>query len=260
MFTTFFKMNAHPFSDQTTSEAICRDERLSEGLARLQFLADHASAALITGDEGVGKSSLIRLFINSLGSKQFRPVYIHLTHLKASAFLKLIVSSLGETPAFTKDRTLLQILNKTRSQDITTILLIDEAHLLDPLALIDLRLLLDDHQQLKIVLVGQPSLKKELKRSCHTALRQRIPIQYHIPPLSPSQTKAYILFHLKRVGSNDKLFHPDVIHNIHEHTRGVPRLINNLATALLITAASLKAQTISPELFAHTLSEFQLYA
>jgi len=264
MFTTHFKMTDHPFPATLPLGAIQRDQRFCEALARLQFFLDFDSCALVTGDEGVGKSSLIRLFIDSLTKKRFLPVYLHLTQLKPTAFLKMFVHALGEKPALTKDRVLIQILAKINTLDDTIICIIDEAHLLDPGALVDMRLLLSGAPQaeakLKLLLVGHPQLKKDLRRSCHTALAQRITVRYNLPSFSLQQTIDYIDFHLSRVGVDTKLFDDDVKKEIHEHARGVPRLINNIATACLIAATTLNAQKITREIFSHATHEFQLYA
>jgi len=110
MFTTHFKMTDHPFSERVPIHGILRDERMTQGTARLNSISHHATLALITGDEGVGKSSLIRLFMDSLGKNRYHPVYIHLTHLNAPSFLKILVSTMGELPAWGKHKVLLQIL------------------------------------------------------------------------------------------------------------------------------------------------------
>ncbi len=174
MFATHFKMTSHPFPAYLPAEALQRDPRFLEALARLQFFLDYELCAMITGDEGVGKSSLIRLFISTLEANRLPHVYLHLTQLQATAFLKLFVHALGEKPAPNKDQVLMQITTKLAAVDQTTICIIDEAHLLDPHALVDLRLLLsnamDASLHLKLLLVGHSQLKKDLKRSCHTAL------------------------------------------------------------------------------------------
>ncbi len=139
MFTTHFKMTGHPFAERLGIDGILQDERISQGLARLIFMATYSTVALIIGEAGVGKSTLLRLFMDSLGKNRFHPVYIHLTHLRPLSLLKILVNALGEVPARGKEKVVLQILNKAKSSDLTTILLIDEAHLLDPDVLIDLK-------------------------------------------------------------------------------------------------------------------------
>jgi len=142
MFTTFFKMTAHPFPEKPPLEAIVRDERFKQGQARLDFLNQQANLALITGEEGVGKTVLIRLFMASIKQQCGQAIYLHLASLTHVAFLRLLAGTLGEQPRQYKDQILLQIISKINTLKSTTLLFIDEAQLLDTQSLVDLRLLI----------------------------------------------------------------------------------------------------------------------
>lgn len=263
MFTSHFKMSDQPFSERIPLEGIVRDERLRQGVARLTFLAQYAIVALITGVEGVGKSTLLRLFLNSLGRNLYNPIYIHLTNVSALAFLKVLASEMGETPLRWKEKILLQILNKIKATAGATIFLIDQAHLLPAEALIDLNLLIgsaiEEIDRLRIVLVGNSDLAKELKRSCHTTLRQKITIHYQMPSFTLEQTTQYIDCRMRRVGGSDKVFEPEVKKAIHEYSSGIPRMINNIATACLINAAVNNSQKVTNAIFLQTLDDLPTF-
>jgi len=262
MFTTHFKMTTQPFLENTPAQHILKDERITEGLARLHYLASHGTLALLTGCTGVGKSSLIKLLLSSLSGNRFQPAYVYLTHVGGNGLLKLIVSALGEAPRHSKDRLFLQILEKTQQTESTTLLVLDEAHLIGPQSLTDLRLLLsslaEDRPPLKMVLSGQESLRDQLKRSCHAALVHRISVRYHIPPMSFEQTAAYIDHHMRAAGAGPKIFEPEAKALIHDYAGGLPRQVNNIAIACLINAAAANVQTISQALVNQTMAEFQL--
>jgi len=163
MFLTHFNMTQNPFVERPPIEWLLKDERIAQGLARLEYLAQQGLVALLLGQTGVGKSSLLRLFIHALTNNRYNTRYVHLTHLNARGLLRLIVTELGEAPAFGKDRLFTQILERVRKADAATILILDEAHLIAPDALTDLRLLLssavEDGPSLKIVLSGQEPLR-----------------------------------------------------------------------------------------------------
>jgi len=262
MFTTHFKMTRHPFSENTPADLLLRDDRVTQGLARLQYLVQAGTIGLLTGSTGVGKSSLIKLFLRSLNQNQLRFVYIHMTRLESNAFLKMMVTALGEVPKHGKERVFMQVLDKARTIESPMLVVIDEAHLLDEGALTDLRLLvssaLQDAPPLKILLSSQELIREHLKRASCADLANRISVRYHMPPLSKDQTAAYIDFHLQQAGASEKLFEPEVKSLIHDYTRGIPRQINNLATACLIKAAVQKAQRIGDDIFQIALGEFQL--
>lgn len=262
MYTTHFKMTSQPFCERAPVEQILKDQRIEEGLARLQYFVEFSTIAMVTGPTGVGKSTLLKLFFHSLSSNRYRPVYLHFTNMKNTCLLKLIASGLGEKPRLSKERVLRQILEKTQKSEVETILVIDESHLLQSESLTDLRLLvssaLDETPPLRLLLVGQDGLKEELKRTKHNDLLQRINVRYQLHPLTKTQSIAYIDFQMNSVHASDKIFDSEVKSAVYDYTHGIPRQINNVASACLLNAAVQKAQKINLELFSQTMSEFQI--
>jgi len=262
MFLSHFNMTQNPFTERPPIEWLLKDERTAQGLARLEYFAQEGLVALLLGQTGVGKSSLLRLFLHALSKNRYNTRYVHLTHLCARGLLRLIVSELGEAPAFGKDRLFTQILEHVRKTDATTILVLDEAHLIDPGALTDLRLLLssaiESGPTLKIVLSGQDPLRDLLTRAAHADLQNRITVRYRLAPLTQEQTAAYIDARVRQSGATEKLFEPEAKTSIHEFAAGVPRLINNIATACLIHAATQNGKKITEPLVNQTMAEFHL--
>jgi general secretion pathway protein A len=250
MFTDHFHMTALPFCESIPADRILRDERIAQGLARLEYLTAAGTLALITGPTGVGKSSLLKLFLASLNRHRYQPLYIYLTHVRPSGLLRLIVSGLGETPISGKEQLFLQILQKARQSEATLLLVLDEAHLIAPDALTG--------PLLKIVLSAQESLRDQLQRSNYADLVHRISVRYQIPPMSRGQTAAYIDHHLTRVGASEKLFEAEAKSLIHDYAAGLPRQVNNLATACLIQAAARHLPRVNEPLVNDTMAEFQV--
>jgi general secretion pathway protein A len=261
MFLEHFSLNAHPFTEKPPIEWLLRDEHIEQAMARLKFFEQQGTIALIIGQTGLGKSSLLRLFIHELPPNRYTPLYLHLTPLHANAFLRLIVTKLGEKPKIGKDRLLLQILDRIHQNDKCSLLIIDEAHLLDPKTLTDLRLLIssiDEKISLKIVLCGQHDLTQILKRSSHADLAYRITLQFMMRALSKEKTSAYIDHRIRMAGATEKVFQQESKDLIHDYTDGVPRQINNVATACLINAAARGLTQITESLVNETMAEFSL--
>jgi general secretion pathway protein A len=262
MFTAHFKLSWQPFLERTPVEHLQHDERVREGLARLEYFAQAGTAALLTGPTGAGKSSLIKLFLHGLSRHRFRPVYLDLGSVGAGGLLRLLVTALGETPRRGKERLFLQILDSTSSSETTTLLLVDEAHLLEPQALTDLRLLmssgLEDQTHLKILLCGQERLRDELKRAHHADLVHRIHVRYHIGPLTREQSSGYIDYQMLQAGASAKVFESEAKDRIHDYASGLPRQINNIATACLLRAAGDNLQKVDAALVNRIMAEFQL--
>lgn len=262
MFLKHFKMNAHPFNERPPIEWILKDHRIAQGLARLNYFTQQGTIALLIGQTGVGKSSLLRLFIHSLSKNRYRPLYLHFADLNPSALLRLIVSQLGEPPKRGKETLFLQIIERTTKTDLTTVIIIDEAHLIAPEALTDLRLLvsspMDTQPPLKVILSGQEPLAQILSRSSHTDFVQRICVRCHLYNLTKDQSVAYIDSRMNLAGASEKVFEPEAKTIIHDYASGIPRQINNIATACLINAATKNLQKIDEPLVTETISEFHL--
>ena len=262
MFLNHFKMSGHPFLERPPMEWILNDERFSQSLARLEYFSQQGTLALVIGQTGVGKSTLLRVFIQNLSKNRYRPIYLHFTGIKSSALLRLIVTQLGEAPRRGKDNLFLQILDRTKNGDLTTVLIIDEAHLIDTEALTDLRLLvssaLDTDVPIKIVLSGQEGLAKLLARASLSDLVNRITVRCHLFTLTKDQTGSYIDSRMRYAGSNEKVFEVEAKSLIHDYASGIPRQINNIATACLLNAAARDLHKINESLVTDTMAEFRL--
>jgi general secretion pathway protein A len=138
---------------------------------------------------------------------------------------------------------------------------LDEAHLLSSDTLTDLRLLissaLDVGPALKLLLVGQESLRGTLKRAQHADLLNRLSVRYQLRPLSKDQTTQYLDFQLTQAGGDGKVFGPEVKDLIHDFTGGLPRAINNLAIACLVQARALGVARVDEKVFHQAAGEFQ---
>ena len=169
---------------------------------------------------------------------------------------------MGEAPRFGKDRLFLQITERIKKNDTETVLIIDEAHLISVQTLVDLRLLIstgvDADLPLKIIFSGQESLTTLLKRTSLADLVNRISVRYHLKSLTRDQTIAYINHRLRRADAADKLMTQDAKYLIHDYAGGVPRSINNIATACLINAASKNVTVIDETIVNETMAEFRL--
>jgi len=262
MFLSHFNLECHPFVENPPIDWLLTDNRFEQALSRMKFFLEQGRLALITGPTGVGKSSLLRLVRQDMPQNRYTPLYLHLTSVQPGAFLRLIVTELGEAPRFGKDRLFLQIVERINKNDTQTVIIIDEAHLISTQTLIDLRLLvstgIDSDLPLKIIFSGQEALSAQLKRASLADLINRINVRYHIKPLAREQTIVYIDHRLKCAGATDRLMTSDAKALIHDYAGGVPRPINNIATACLIHAASKNITVINESIVNETMAEFKL--
>ena len=60
-----------PFCEKIPTTLIMKDERFTQGLARLQYLLLSGSIAVLYGQTGVGKSTLLKLFFSLITLTNF---------------------------------------------------------------------------------------------------------------------------------------------------------------------------------------------
>ena len=262
MYLDHFQLRSQPFSEHAAAAALWQDRRMQEGLARLEFLTTLGELGLVTGPSGVGKSALVKRVLSGLTPQQCEAVYCHLAHLPSSGLLKLIATQLGEPPRRGKDRVYEQLLERAQRAEGTLLLIFDEAHLLTSESLTDLRLLissaLDTGPPLKMLLVGQESLRGMIKRAQHADLLNRVSVRYQLRPLSKEQTAEYVDFQISQAGGDIKIFGPEVKDLLHDFTGGLPRAINNLAIACLLQATAANLARVDEDVFRQATAEFQL--
>jgi general secretion pathway protein A len=262
MYLTHFHLQHQPFAEHTDVTRLWQDTRMDEGLARLDHLVNHGLLGLLTGASGLGKSALLKRFLHGLTPQRCEVAYCHQTHLSSLGLLKLLLTQLGEEPKHYKDQVCRQILARIRRVEGTLLLVFDEAHLLNADALTDLRLLISsalaDGPPLKILLAGQESLRLTLKRVQHTDFMNRVSVRVQLRPLTKEQTLRYIDFQIVQAGGDARTFDDSAKSLIHDFTGGVPRHINNMATACLLQAAARQLTCIDEQVFQQAAGEFQL--
>ncbi len=107
-------------------------DNFREALSRLEYMKVNRGFALVSGSCGVGKTTVLRYFAESLNPKLFKVVYIPLATVSVTGFYRHIGSLLcGEVP-YSKDQlfqTIQQtILNLAVNQKTIPVFIFDDAH------------------------------------------------------------------------------------------------------------------------------------
>lgn len=243
-----FGFTQPPFPRVAPESALLRHQGLEEVLARLRFAMDRDTIAVLFADSGCGKSTALSLFARSLDAASHQLVTLSLTTLGPFGLLASISVALGLRPRRFKGETAAALLGHLRSLPKRTVLLIDEAHLLPDASLEDLRLLTADDFDRKspfaLILAGQPLLRDRLAEPAHWALSQRVGVRIRLRPLTEAEVAAFLDRHLKAAGAKKPLFDPAAVAAIFQHSRGIPRLVQNIALASALAAMAAGAKTI----------------
>lgn len=233
-----------PFSKDLAPSMLAATGAHREAVARIAWCVDEAALGVLTGEVGAGKTVAARAALAGLDGSRHTIIYIGNPAVGARGLYAAIITTLGGTPRFHKAALIpqtqdaLAVERDERGKKIVVV--VDEAHLLGPDQLEELRLLLnaemDSRSPFACLLVGQPTLRRRIKLGTFAALDQRISLRYAMPPMTPEETSAYITHHLHLAGRADTLFSDDATTLIHQVARGLPRAVNNLAIQALVAA------------------------
>lgn len=247
MYHKFFGLNEQAFAIAVNPRYLYMSDQHREALAHLVYGIQVGGFVLLTGEVGTGKTTIIRCLLEQMPETTDIAIVLN-PMASAPELLSTICDELGvryvADHITTKDLVdaLHGYLLKSHMKGRKTVLLIDEAQLLKPGLLEQIRLLTNlettTEKLLQIILVGQPELKRLLARPSLRQLSQRITARFHLEALSLAETQAYIAHRLSVAGMPPHLnpFPPEIISKVHEFSGGVPRLINVLCERMLLGA------------------------
>ena len=243
MFETFYGFKTTPFTRGIKPELLFSNNKTDEVLARLQIAASRQWFALLTGDCGTGKSTLIRKLTSTLESSgTYKVLYLADSQLTPRHFYNGLLEQLGAQGKFYRGdarRILHREVELMRGvHGLKPVVIVDEAHLLDRKMIEEIRFLLnqkmDSESPLSLILVGQTEILDKLRKQIYTAVLQRLDIKCHLPYMDESETKSYIVEHLRLAKSTADIFSDAAIAEIYKYSAGSPRLINKACTHCLI--------------------------
>jgi general secretion pathway protein A len=259
LYTAFYQLKEEPFRLTPDPRFLhLADPHRTALKVLLQGVLQRKGFTIVAGPVGTGKTTLLHTALQILTEKsegRGRLVSAFLVNptLTPAELLEAVLDEYEiNCTATSKPRRLAalhQMLFHTQQQGGTAVLLIDEAHLMSVELLEEIRLLgnTDTYQEklLQIVLCGQPELFAVLQRPELQALQQRIAGTCLLRPLGLPETRAYVAERLHAAGlRGSSPFTGTAVESIHKLSNGVPRLINLLADASLMTGFDLKRKQI----------------
>jgi type II secretory pathway predicted ATPase ExeA len=243
---THFGFTRTPFSKTIAARDLYARAAHAEAVARIHFCVGESALGVLTGDVGAGKTAAVRAAVGALDPAAHLVVYIPNPAFGTRGLYVTIVSALGAAPRFHKAEVMAQAASLLAAEEAErhrrVVIIIDEAHLLTPAQLEEIRLLtnaeMDSTSPFCGLLVGQPTLGRQLRMGVFAALDQRIATRYTIKPMDLAESATYLAHHLALAGRTDPLIADDAIARLHRVANGLPRQLNNAAVAALIAAAT----------------------
>src|SRR5262245_27416738 len=257
MYEEHFGFREPPFRITPDPRFLYRNPCVEEAAAALAYGIERRKGFLsLVGEAGTGKTTLLRHVLDTLAGNVRTVVLLHPT-VEFDEILEYIMAELGVPTDGARKLVLLQRLHEflvehTRAGG-NVALLIDEAQDLEPRVLEELRLLSNletgTEKILQIVLAGQPELEPKLADQSLRQLRQRIALHIRLRPLSPDEVSAYIRTRLEFAGATrTDVFTPEAAARIAAVSTGIPRIVNVLCDACLVTAYAMNQREVTPKI------------
>jgi general secretion pathway protein A len=246
MYAAHFGLREPPFAITPDPAYVYLGRHHQEALAHLLYGAgENGGFVQLTGEVGTGKTTLVRTLLEQRLENADIALCLN-PRLTVEELLATVCDELGVV--YPRERhtlkPLLDALNehllRVHAAGRRTVLIIDEAQNLSREVLEQIRLLTNletaKHKLLRIILVGQPELRRLLARPDLRQLAQRITARYHLPPLDRRETAAYIGHRLRVAGGRAELFTESARRVVHRRSAGIPRLINIICDRALLGA------------------------
>ena len=244
MYETFFEMKNTPFVNAIPVDALYISEKHKEILGRLGYVAGGNRFAVVTAGVGVGKSTLIRKFAQTLSPEKYTVLYLSDSQLTPRWFYKGLLDQLGIEAKFYRGdakRQLqkhLKIIREVHHRNV--IVIIDEAHLLERETLEEVRFVLntemDSLSPMALVLAGQNELWDKLRMQLYAAIRGRIDIKCELAAMDRADLGEYVKAHLAYADGKDEIFTDAALDELHRYSAGSARAVNKAATHCLMYA------------------------
>ncbi len=258
----YWKLKFDPFTNELQDQDdIFITTENTRAKKKIINAVENGGWSVITGPVGSGKTTMIKEIEATLAKRPdvavVKPRTIEKQFLGASHVCDSILEDLGgqtvsgQRTLEYKARLVGRVLEEAFKEGKRIVLLLDEAHLLRPDALLALKRIYEFEigfkKLLSIVLVGQQSLARQLKTNFTLAeVSQRVDL-YELGSLNGA-LGSYVRHKLERAGAGTReIFEPSAIKAMGKKA-DTPLSVNNLSAAALITAQDVGEKTVTAQI------------
>jgi general secretion pathway protein A len=273
MYQEFYQLQEEPFSLTPDPRFFHMAPPYRVALeAVVQAIMRRRGFVVVNGPIGTGKTTLLHAamqVLSRLSTKNARlaSAFVLNPILSRDEFLETLMIEFqvkcGSTSKPARLSALQDMFLEKQKKGGTSILIVDEAHLLTVELLEEIRLLTNTdiyrEKLLQVVLCGQPELTALLQRRDLRALHQRITHHCSLRPLTLAETQSYIGERLRAAGlAAESPFSNEAVAMVHVHSQGVPRLINQICDEALVIGFMAQRKEIQPDIVEEAAVQFQL--
>jgi general secretion pathway protein A len=266
MYQDFYRLRKEPFHITPDPEFLFLSPSHKQALGSIVYgVRNRKGFVVITGEVGVGKTTILRSYLEGVAKQKTKVVYIFNANVSFKNLLKTIYKELGldaktgDTVEMLND--LYQILMEEYRQGNTVLLIVDEAQNMPIETLENLRMLSNletsKDKLIQIVLIGQYEFDEILNLHELRQLKQRIVIRSTIIPLSEKESMAYIKHRLDKAALNGSpVFTKGALKRIIKEAKGIPRYLNILCDNALITGFGYKKRPVNVKIVDEVITDY----
>jgi general secretion pathway protein A len=253
----FYGFNSPPFHITPDPSLLFATETHQQALGAIEYgIASGKGFIVITGEVGVGKTTVLKMCLDRLESSRIKIIYLFNPSLATAELYATILEELdvpvhpGRKPTSIL-HSLQRALLAAHKAGTQVILAVDEAQNMPEQTLESLRILSNfetaKSKLLQIILAGQPELEAILAKYGLRQLAQRVAVRARIKPLTWRQSCRYIEHRGRCAGRIGKgpLFTSAALWYLAITARGIPRTINICCDNALINGYGYAAERIS---------------
>ncbi len=265
VYDAFYGFVAPPFSLNPDPRFFFLSRQHREALAGLMYaVADAKGFAVLTGEVGTGKTTVVHTLLSQLGDRARSAVIFNPSLSRRDLYRYLLAEfRLDPQPSIVAAaRTLQEFLLAQFRAGAAVVVVIDEAHALSAELLEEVRLLCNfETSQTKLVqvlLVGQPELTERLARPELRQLRQRVAVRLELTAFTFGETIDYVRSRLRTAGCPEELLTRGALAALYRFSGGLPRLINVLCDTALLAGFARDRTRIGAALIRRAAGNLQL--
>lgn len=268
MYTAFYELKQEPFHVTPDPEFLFPSPSHKEALAAIIYgIEQRKGFVAITGEVGVGKTTILRSYLDFADRKDLKLIYIYNSALSFEDLVTTLLQELGiaERPpsTFLAVTRLHEELIEIYRRNQTVVLIIDEAQNMPVETLESLRMLSNletvTEKLIQIMLIGQPEFDEMLQQHRLRQLRQRIAIHARIGALNLEDSVAYLEHRLNKVALGTKpVFTKNALRLLAEAAQGIPRNLNILGDNALITGFGYQVRPVNAKIVKEVLEDRQI--
>jgi type II secretory pathway predicted ATPase ExeA/tetratricopeptide (TPR) repeat protein len=267
MYLTFYGLKKQPFHITPDPEFLYLSPSHKEALAAIIYgIEQRKGFVTVTGAVGVGKTTILRSYLETAETKRLKIIYIFNPKLTFEGLLKTVYQELN-LPIESNDpvemvNRLYEVLIEEYKQENTIVLVVDEAQNMPIDTLESLRMISNletsRDKLIQIVLVGQLEFEEKLNLDRLRQLKQRLAVRSRILPLTKDESLEYVKFRLQKAGTpSSMVFTTPALKKIVRKAQGIPRVLNVFCDNALITGFGYQKKPVTKKIVKEIIGDFE---